>query len=109
MPGTTLPASSVAGTLAAEDLADLFTVVLGPGDAFHLTLGSAVDMDYAQLDLREADGAWIDETGYPDTRVLDYTVPLGTAQATYQVRMEHLADPSWPETYDFTCGIVKAD
>jgi hypothetical protein len=100
-PGMTLRASQVAGSLDAGDLADTFTVVLGPGDSIHLTLGSAVNMGYAQLELRLADGTFIDETDlYPQSRVIGYTVPAGTAEGTYMLRMEHLTNTSVPADYD---------
>ncbi len=110
MPGKTLPSSRIAGTLASGDLADLFTIVLDPGDRIIMALSGGANMYYAQLELRQADGAWIDETDWPDrNRLIDYTVPLGTAQATYLVRMEHLTSYSVPATYDFTCRIIKGN
>jgi hypothetical protein len=110
-PGMTLPASHAAGTLDAGDLADLFTVVAGPGDRILMTLGPDVNMWYAQLELRKANGDFIAETVWATgNRVIDYTVPLGgAAQATYIVRMEHLSDTSVPAVYDFTCLITKAN
>jgi hypothetical protein len=75
-----------------------------------MELGGGVDMCYAQLELRQADGAWIDETDWPDrNRLIDHTVPLGTPQATYQVRMEHLTSPSVVAPDDFTCRIIKGN
>ncbi len=109
-PGVTLPASTIAGNLADGDLADLFTVVLGPGDRILMTLGSGVSMWFAQLELRRADGGFIDETDYlPENRVIDYTVPPGASQAGYMVRMEHLSNTAIPADYDFTCEITQAD
>ena len=102
MPGVALPAAYVSGALTAGDLADMYTITLGPGDHVVMTLGSSVNTYYAQLELRQADGTFIDETDYyPSNRVIDYTVPLETPQATYMVRMEHLTDTAVPAAYDF--------
>jgi hypothetical protein len=107
MPGLPLPATHVVGTLAAGDLADMYTITLGPGDHVVMTLGSNVDQWYAQLELRKAGGTFIDETDWsPSNRVIDYTVPLGTPEATYELRMEHLSDISVSAAYNFDCVIT---